>query len=153
VADVAPPPPVRARFPLSLPAFQRDSFRPGKVRSFLVGTMCLLLLNACGDDRPPGQRVEAFCSSIRKGEPIDAVLARHDEFDLQPGGRPPDAASRLSAMVAADKMTTLSGVLAEPSGSPEGARPVCSIYYSDRLKGGDHRVILAEFKPEWVGRF
>jgi hypothetical protein len=50
-----------------------------------VLTLCALL-NGCEDGRPAAERVEAFCSGIQQGENINAVSARYEEFDLQPGG-------------------------------------------------------------------
>jgi hypothetical protein len=115
---------------------------------------CLLLLNACNEGSPPAERVKAFCSEVRKGEPIRTVLARYEEVGLQPGGSAPDARKRLAGIVAIDVMTTINGVLAEPKGTPFGAtRPVCAIYYADRLLSGDDRVILAEFMSEWATRY
>lgn len=112
-----------------------------------------LLLSACGDGRPPAARVEGFCAGIRQGEPIRDVLARYEEFDLQPGGFAPDPSERLGSVVDEKARPTLSGVLAEPTGSPPDRRPVCAIYYSERKKGGDDRVILAEFKADWPHRY
>jgi len=111
-----------------------------------------VLLSGCEDGRPAAERVEVFCSGIQQGENINAVSARYEEFDLQPGGFAPDPAERLSAIVTPEILLMVSGTLAEPSGSPAGARPVCAIYYSNRLKGGDDKVILAEFKREWAHR-
>jgi hypothetical protein len=44
------------------------------------------LPNGCEDRRPAAERVEAFCSGIQQGENINAVSARYEQFDLQPGG-------------------------------------------------------------------
>lgn len=116
--------------------------------------MCLLSLSACNDVAPAAERVEAFCSDIRKGEQIEPLLARYGEFHLQPGGAPPDRKERLAAVVDAEVLTTINGVLAEPIGSGLGApRPVCAIYYSDRLLGGDSTVVAADFIPKWRTRY
>lgn len=117
-------------------------------------TACLLLLNACKEGAPPAERVQAFCSEVRNGEPIKTALARYEEFGLQPGGSAPDARKRLAGIVGSDVVTAINGVLAEPKQTPLGAtRPVCAIYYSDRLLDGNDRVILAEFMLEWATRY
>lgn len=115
---------------------------------------CLLSLSACNDVAPTAEQVEAFCSRISKGEQIEPLLARYGELRLQPGGAPPDRKERWAAVVDPEVLTTINGVLAEPEGSPLGApRPVCAIYYSDRLLGGDGRIIAAEFLLEWRTRY
>jgi len=125
------------------------------MRHARAGLLCgaLLAAGACGDSRPAVERVEAFCAGITKGEQIQAVLARYEQFDLQPGGAAPAPAERVAGMPGAQAPTTIASVLAEPVGSPDGARPVCAVYYSSRLLGGDDAVILAEFKRDWVGRY
>ncbi|OGA80086.1 MAG: hypothetical protein A3G81_33895 [Betaproteobacteria bacterium RIFCSPLOWO2_12_FULL_65_14] len=65
----------------------------------------------------------------------------------------PAPAERVAGVPGAQAPTTIASVLAEPAGSPDGARPVCAVYYSSRLLGGDDAVILAEFKRDWVGRY
>ena len=113
----------------------------------------LLGAGACGDGRSAVARVEAFCASIAKGEQIQAVRGRYDQFGLQPGGVAPAPAQRIAEVSGAQSPETMASVLAEPVGSPEGARPVCAVYYSNRLLGGDGAVLLAQFKPDWVGRY
>jgi hypothetical protein len=120
-------------------------------RAMLCATF--LAASACGDSRPSAERVEAFCAQIRGGERIETALARFEEYDLQPSGVAQSPAERLAGTLDAEALTTISSVLAEPLGSPAGARPVCAIYYSNQMKGGDDRVILAEFKREWAARY
>jgi hypothetical protein len=117
-------------------------------------TAACLIVAACGDSRPAAERVATFCSAIKKGEQIEAVLARYAEFGLQPGGVPSDSANKFRGKVSGELQTTLSGVLAEPAGSALGvARPVCAVYYSERAKGGSDEVIFSEFSPEWTRRY
>lgn len=120
-----------------------------------AGLLCAVLLaaGACGDSRPAVERVEAFCAGITKGEQIKAVLARYDQFGLQPGGVAPAPAEHLAGMPGGQAPTTIASVLAEPVGSPDGPRPVCAVYYSSRLLGGDDAVIFADLKRDWVGRY
>ncbi len=118
-----------------------------------LGAVFLLFLSACGDNRPAVERVQAFCADIRSGEAIQIVLARFGQFGLQPGGVPQNPRDRLRGEVANEMLTHVTGALVESVGSPDGARPVCAIYYSDHLKGGTDKVILAEFKREWRGRY
>ena len=125
------------------------------MRHARAGLLCAVLLaaGACGDSRPAAERVEAFCAGITKGEQIKAVLARYDQFGLQPGGVAPAPAQRVAGMPNAQTPATITSVLAEPVGSRDGSRPVCAVYYSSRLLGGGDAVILAEFKRDWVGRY
>jgi hypothetical protein len=125
------------------------------MRHARAGLLCgaLLAAGACGDSRPAVERVEAFCAGIAKGEQIKVVLARYDQFGLQPGGTAPAPAQRIAGMPDAQAPATITSVLAEPVGSPDGPRPVCAVYYSSRLLGGDNAVILAEFKRDWASRY
>lgn len=112
-----------------------------------------LIVSGCGAGRSPLEQVQAFCSGISNGENIKAVLGRYEKFGLQPGGTAGHARERLSGMVDAKSLDTISNVLAEPSPSRDAGRPVCAIYYSSRLLGGDDKVVLAEFKPDWAYRY
>ncbi|HVL34974.1 MAG TPA: hypothetical protein VM489_04810 [Burkholderiales bacterium] len=111
-----------------------------------------MLLGGCPDGRPAAERVAAFCASA-KGEDIKAVISRYEAYEMQPGGVAPDARQRLSELVDDKTLKTIASALAEPSGSEPGARAVCAIYYSSRELGGDGRVILAEFRPDWPHRY
>lgn len=122
-------------------------------RGIVASALVAGALSACTDSRPPAARVEGLCSGIKPGEPMAAVLARYEEYGLQPGGFAPRPAERLRGLIPDASISQLSGVLAEAAGSPASERPVCAIYYSDRQKGGDDRVVLAEFKAHWAHRY
>lgn len=113
-----------------------------------------LAAGACGEATPPAERVAAFCDTVREGQRIEAVRTRYEDYALQPGGVAPDPGGQLENRVDGDAMPTVSGVLVEPSGAPaEDPRPVCAVYYSSAVLGGDGRVILAQYLDEWRDRY
>lgn len=125
------------------------------IRSLLLltGALSAALLGGCGDNRPPAERTLAFCEGIRVGEPFTDVEARYAAFGMQVGGFARDPGERLDRGLTILERHKITGILAEPSGSPSGERPVCAIYYSDPFLGGNGKVVLTEFKPVWAHRF
>lgn len=120
----------------------------------LLQWMALLsvLLIGCSDGRSQAERVRAFCESIKVGELFGKVDARYMTFQLQPGGFAPDPRERLTKSMAPEALNKVSGILFEPQGRIGEERPVCAIYYSNPLLGGDDGVVLAEFKAAWTRR-
>lgn len=123
-------------------------------QTMLLQWMVLLsmLLIGCSDGRAQAERVRAFCESIKVGELFEAVDARSMTFQLQPGGFAPDPRERLAKTIAPETLNKVSGILYEPQGRIEKERPVCAIYYSNPLLGGDDKIVLAEFKAAWTRR-
>lgn len=119
----------------------------------LPGLLSTALLGGCGDNRPPAERTLAFCEGIRIGEPFADVEARYAAFDMQAGGFARDPAAHLDSELPPLERQKVTGILAEPSGSHSGERPVCAIYYSDPFLGGNGKVVLTEFMPAWAHRF
>ena len=72
---------------------------------------------------------------------------------MQAGGFARDPRTHLDSGLTMLERQKVTGILAEPSGSPSGERPVCAIYYSDPFLGGNGKVVLTEFKPAWAHRF
>ncbi len=119
----------------------------------LIALLAAIALAACTDKPIAADQVRAFCDAIGPDEPFAAVEGRFPKNQLQPGGFAPDPKERLAQIVPEDQMRTISTMLLEPSGAASDERPVCAIYYSDPVRGGDGRVVLAEFKPAWRRRF
>lgn len=119
----------------------------------LPGLLGTALLGGCGDNRPPAERTLAFCEGIRVGEPFADVEARYAAFDMQAGGFARDPGGSLGKNLTALERYKITGILAEPSGSHSGERPVCAIYYSDPFLEGNGKVVLAEFKAAWAYRY
>jgi hypothetical protein len=136
-----------------VPHSRRGYLRRVHSRRLLAIVLGALAAGACGDNRPPAERVQAFCSGVKAGEDIEAVEARFPQYGLQPGGVLPDPTEKVKHQVAPDKLAAVSGLLAEPARSPEGPRPVCAIVYSDRLLDGTNEVLFAEFREAWTGRY
>ena len=72
---------------------------------------------------------------------------------MQVGGFARDPREHLDKELTALERQKVTGILAEPSGSPSGERPVCAIYYSAPFLEGNGKVVLTEFKPAWAYRF
>jgi len=117
------------------------------------GLLSTALLDGCGDNRPPAERTLAFCEGIRVGEPFAEVEARYAAYDMQAGGFARDPREHLDSGLTTLERQKVTGILAEPSGSHSGERPVCAIYYSDPFLEGDGRVVQTVFKPTWTQRF
>lgn len=119
----------------------------------LLGALSPMLLGGWGDNRPPAERTLAFCEGIRVGQPFADVEARYGTFGMQAGGFARDPRERLDGGLTTLELQRVTGILAEPSRSQSGERPVCAIYYSDPFLGGDGRVVQTLFKPAWAHRF
>lgn len=119
----------------------------------LPGLLSAALLGGCGDNRPPAERTLAFCEGIRVGEPFADVEARYAAFDMQADGFARDPGAHLDSGLSPLERQKVTSILAEPSGSHSGERPVCAIYYSDSFLGGNGKVVLTEFMPTWAYRF
>jgi hypothetical protein len=111
-----------------------------------------MLLIGCSDGHSQTVQVRKFCESIKTSELFGAVDARSISFQLQPGGFAPDSRTRLANTVAPEALNKVSGILYEPQGPIGEKRPVCAIYYSNPLLGGDDKIVLAEFKAFWNRR-
>jgi hypothetical protein len=73
-------------------------------------------------------------------------------YQLQPGGFAQDPRQRFAKAPNPQRLDKISGVLFEAQGRIEAQRPVCAVYFSNPLLGGDDKVILAEYLPNWDKR-
>jgi hypothetical protein len=110
-----------------------------------------LLLVGCTDGRNR-QEVKAFCQGIKPGEMFQKIDARQSRYHLQPGGFAQDPRQRFAKAPIPQHLDQISGALFEPQGRIEAQRPVCAVYFSNPLLGGDDKVILAEYLPNWDKR-
>lgn len=99
-----------------------------------------LLLVGCTEGRSY-QDVKAFCQGIKPGEMFQKMDARQSKYQLQPGGFAQDPRQRFAKTPNPQNLDKISGVLYEAQ------RPVCAVYFSNPLLGGDDKVILAEYLP------
>lgn len=111
----------------------------------------ILLLVGCTEGRSY-QDVKAFCEGIKPGEMFQKMDARQSRYQLQPGGFAQDPRHRFAKMPNPQSLDKISGVLYEAQGRIEAQRPVCAVYFSNPLLGGDDKVIMAEYLPNWDKR-
>lgn len=124
-----------------------DRMRFGQI---LISAALVFGLDGCSNGHTDEERIRSFCKIVYSGERYATVQKRFSDYGVQQTGFAAPPQVRLKNIVPDDSLNKTTGIVIESSGQMmPGPRPVCAIYYSDELLGGNDKVILAEFVPNW----